>query len=102
MSSIVNWYANFKIRECKTKKLDQTIKPRLKSKSPLNNTEFYYINNSDNDSELGWYWYDSLDSLDNEYSDSGKEERGEKNWESNKEEPIILPSLSFVRLAKLS
>lgn len=66
-----------RLKNRKQKKLDQTIKPRLKSKLLLNNTKFYYTSNNNNNSELGQYWNNSLNNSNNKYSDLNKEKRRE-------------------------
>lgn len=42
-----------RLKNRKQKKLDQTMKPRLKSKLLPINTEFYHTNDSNDNSELG-------------------------------------------------
>lgn len=81
----------------KRRKLDQPIEP-----PPPNNTEFCDTNDSDNDSELGWYWHDSSDSSDNGCSDFSEEEGGDKGGESDEDKPNALPSLPALRPAELS
>ena len=57
---------------------------------------------SDNNSELGWYWHDSSDSSDNGYSDFSEEEEGDEGGKSDEDEPIASPSLPASRPAELS
>lgn len=75
---------------------------RLKSKFSSNNTEFCYTSNSNDNSELDQYWYNSLNNLDNEYSDFNKKERRKEKWESDEKKHIILLLLLFLRPVKLS
>lgn len=81
----------------KRRKLDQPIEP-----PPPNSTEFSDTSDSDNDSELGWYWHDSSDNSDNGCSDFSEEEEGDERGESDEDEPIASPSLPALRPAELS
>lgn len=60
------------------------------------------LHNSNNNSELGWYWYDSSDNLNNWCLDFSKEENNDKKEKSNKNKPIILSFLPAFKLAELS
>lgn len=76
----------------KQRKLDQPIKQLLP-----NNMKFSDTSDSNNDFELGWYWYDSSDSLDNEYSDFSKEKKGDKKVKSDEDKLITSVFLAALR-----
>ena len=79
------------------KKFNQLIKP-----PSLKNTKFSDINDSNNNFELGWYWFDSSNTSDKEYSGFSEEKEGDKRDESDRSKSIILPSPLALRPAKLS
>ena len=86
-----------RLKNGKQKKFNQPVEP-----FPSNNMEFSNTNNKNNYFRLGWYCYDSLDSLDNRCSDFSKEEKGDKRAKSDKNKTIVLPCLPALRLAELS